>query len=64
MRNEKIDAFVDVLRISAENGGLKNVVFHSPISGDAQKARGSLKLIGGKTVIQIETSLTEGRVTH
>ena len=40
------------------------MVFHSPASGDALKAKGTPKTIAGKTVLQIETSLTEGRVTH
>ena len=62
--NEKLAAFAGLTEKSLISGGLVNVVFHSPASGDALKAKGTPKTIAGKTVLQIETSLTEGRVTH
>ena len=62
--NEKLAAFAGLTEKSLIAGGLVNVVFHSPASGDALKAKGTPKTIAGKTVLQIETSLTEGRVTH
>jgi len=62
--NEKLAAFAGLTEKSLLSGGLVNVVFHSPASGDALKAKGTPKTIAGKTVLQIETSLTEGRVTH
>ena len=62
--NEKLTAFAGLTEKSLISGGLVNVVFHSPASGDALKAKGTPKTIAGKTVLQIETSLTEGRVTH
>ncbi len=64
MQSEKIHSFAAELTLSAESGGLQNVVFHSPTAGDVLKIRGTLKRIGDKNVIQMETSLTEGRVTH
>ena len=63
--NEKRSAFAGLVQKSLLSGGLVNVVFHSPASGcDALKAKGTAKTIAGKPVLQIETSLTEGRVTH
>lgn len=64
--NEKIEAFANLLYQSASGGGLVNVAFHTPRVRQSEflKAKGVLKSIGGKTILQIETSLTEGRVTH
>ena len=62
--NEKLTAFAGLVRKSLISGGLVNVVFHSPAAGEILKAKGTAKTIAGKTVLQIETSLTEGRVTH
>lgn len=62
--SEKISSFAELVRKSVEGRTLVNVVFHSPVAGDRLKARGSVKAIGGKRVLQIETSLTEGRVSH
>ena len=63
--NEKLSAFAGLVQKSLLSGGLVNVVFHSPVSGcDALKAKGTSKTIAGKPVLQVETSLTEGRVTH
>lgn len=62
--HENITAFGALIEKSAFSGGLKNVTFHSPASGDALKAKGVLKQIGGEIVLQIETSLTEGRVAQ
>lgn len=62
MTNEKIEAFSTLVKTSAVSGTLLNVVFHSPKSGDAVKAKGTLRSISGEVVLQIETALTEGRV--
>ncbi len=62
--NEKRLAFAGLVKKSLLSGGMVNVVFHSPAAGDVLKAKGTPKTIAGKTVLQIETSLTEGRVTH
>lgn len=62
--NEKLASFAGLVRKSLTSGGLVNVVFHSPAAGEILKAKGTPKSIAGKTVLQIETSLTEGRVTH
>ena len=39
-----------------------NIVFHSPKTKDSLKAKGTLRVISGETVLQVESSLTEGRV--
>ena len=64
MTENKKAEFAALLRLSAEAGTLKNVTFHSPAGGDAVKMRGEMRRIGGKTVLQLETSLTEGRVSQ
>lgn len=62
--NEKIISFAECLENSVSCGTLKSVTFHSPANGDFLKAKGVVKKIGGETVLQIETSLTEGRVSQ
>ena len=64
MTHEKITAFAALLRSCADAGTLRNVTFHAPVPGDALKCRGTLCVIGGKTFVQLETFLTEGRVTQ
>lgn len=64
-KSEKLLAFVGLVEKSLSSGGLKNVVFHSPsVSGEIQKARGTIKNISGGRVLQVEMFLSEGRVTH
>lgn len=64
MKHEKLTAFLELVQKSAENGCLRSVVFHSPASGDCLKEKGTLKRIGGDTVLQMERFLTEGRVAQ
>lgn len=65
MNNEKISLFADLIEKSAASGTLANLVFHSPAKGtDVLKAKGVIKQIGGEVVVQIETFLTEGRVSQ
>ena len=66
MTDDKISAFAGLLRQSVQAGTLKNVTFHSPApgSGDALKIRGEARRIGSRTVLQLETHLTEGRVAQ
>ncbi|MCR4904438.1 MAG: SAM-dependent methyltransferase [Clostridiales bacterium] len=64
MTHDKITAFAALLRRAAEAGTMQNVTFHSPAAGDALKCRGKLRAIGGQTLVQMETFLTEGRVSQ
>lgn len=64
MENEKITSFAELCVKSVENGSLKSLTFHSPEKGEKLKTKGKLVKIGGKTVVQLETSLTEGRVAQ
>ena len=64
MKNEKLTVFLELAQKSALSGGLRSVVFHSPASGDFLKEKGTLKRIGGDTVLQMERFLTEGRVAQ
>ncbi|MGN1410726.1 MAG: class I SAM-dependent methyltransferase [Eubacteriales bacterium] len=64
MRDEKTVNFASLIEKSAEAGTLVSVVFHSPEKGERLKAKGKIKSVGGKAVLQIETSLTEGRVSQ
>lgn len=66
MDNEKIERFSSFLHDAACGGTLRTLVLYSPRlkSGELQKIRASLKNIGGENVLQAESFLTEGRVTH
>ena len=68
MTDAKLSAFAALIRQSVEAGTLRNVTFHSPRSGASAdgglKVRGELREIGNRLVLQLETSLTEGRVTQ
>lgn len=64
MTAEKRKQFACAVQKSAVSGNLVNVVFHAPAEGDVLKAKGVLKIIGGKPVLQMEKSCTEGRVTQ
>ncbi len=64
MQPDKIAGFADLLAASAEGGGLYNVTFHAPAGGDVLKIRGTLREIGGARVVQMESFLTEGRVSQ
>ena len=63
-RLTEVVSFADALRVSAEAGTLKNVVFSGFSDGETEKIRGELRLIGGECVVQFETKLTEGRLRH
>ena len=64
MNNEKITEFASLVKKSADFGSLKSITFHSPEKGERLKSKGKLITVGGKTVLQTETSLTEGRVSQ
>lgn len=62
----KAETFVSYTATAAANGVLRCVTFSSPRdrSSEVKKVRGELRLIGGKAVLQLEYSLTEGRLRH
>lgn len=64
MQNSKIDAFAGLIETSMSAGTLTSLVFHSPSGGDRLKVKGTLCRIDGSLVVQLETMLTEGRVTQ
>lgn len=66
MTDEKITAFAELVQKSAEYGTLQNLTFHSPFDSKNEKlkAKGTLKNLSGSKVLQIETFLTEGRVSQ
>lgn len=58
MQDEKIISYAALLKKSVESGTLRSVVFHSPENNypkdsEKLKAKGKIKSIGGKTVLQI-----------
>ncbi len=61
---KKREEFASLAEKSALSGNLVNVVFHSPSGGDVLKAKGTLRVIGGARVLQLEKSCTEGRVVQ
>lgn len=64
MTDEKITVFSSLVEKSLSAGTLLNLTFHSPCADDALKAKGYAKNVSGSRVLQMETSLTEGRVTQ
>lgn len=63
--DEKILKFSALCLTSSQNGSLSSLTFHSPKKkGERRKVRGTLKNISGRRVVQLESFLTEGRVTH
>ena len=64
MTDAKTEAFAALIQKSATAGTMRNIVFHSPRAGDVLKAKGTLRYIAGENVVQIESSLTEGRVAQ
>lgn len=64
MTEEKREQFALAVQKSAASGNLVNVVFHAPSEGDVRKAKGVLKAVSGRRVLQIEKSCTEGRVVQ
>ncbi len=62
MKNEKITSFAALVEKSVGVGSLTSLTFHSPIGEEVLKIKGKIKKIGGESVVQFESSLTEGRV--
>ncbi len=60
----KINEFSALIRESLEKGILKNLTFSKLPAGEILKIKGTAKTVGKETVLQVETFLTEGRVTH
>ena len=61
---ESVLTFAGYAVKSAEAATMRNIVFSSPASGDVKKIKGTLRLIGGNRMIQLEESWTEGRVVQ
>jgi len=69
MMEQNIDKrviFASLTESAARSGALKCVTFSSPAdkSSETLRIRGELRVIGGKTVLQLEYALTEGRLRH
>ncbi len=64
--NDPIVPFALYTETAAVNGTLRCVTFSSPRdkSDEVKKIRGELRQIGGETVLQLEYTLTEGRLRH
>jgi len=64
--NESALKFAALVSTAVTAGTVKNVVFHTARdkSGEILKVKGTLKNISSRKVLQLEYSLTEGRVTH
>ncbi len=62
----KATAFAAYTETAAANGVLRCVTFSAPRdkSSETKKIRGELRQIGGKPVLQLEYTLTEGRLRH
>lgn len=62
----KAESFAIYTETAAVNGVLRCVTFSSPRdkNGEVRKIRGELRQIGGERVLQLEYTLTEGRLRH
>ena len=61
---DSIALFASYTVKSACAGSMRNVVFSSPTGGEVLKIKGTLRLIGGNRMVQLEESRTEGRVSQ
>ncbi len=64
LTENKRASFAQAVQRSVMAGTLRNVVFHAPETGDVLKAKGVIKQIGGRRVLQMEKHCTEGRVVQ
>lgn len=62
MSDDKIKQFARLCALSCENNTLKNFVLSSPVGGEVQKIKGTLRKTGQGMAVQLEYFLTEGRV--
>ena len=64
--NDSVKKFSELVFAAAYAGTVQNVVFHTPKgkSSEILKVKGTLKNIASRKVLQLESHLTEGRVTH
>jgi len=61
---EAVSTFAGYAVKSADAATMRNIVFSSPTGGEVKKIKGTLRLIGGNRMIQLEESRTEGRVAQ
>ncbi len=63
---ETAERFAMLCRAAAEAQTLRSVVLHSPLSrqSEVQKIRGEVVTLAKGAVLQLESHLTEGRLTH
>ena len=64
--DDSVKKFSELVFAAAYAGTVQNVVFHTPKgkSSEILKVKGTLKNIASRKVLQLESHLTEGRVTH
>ena len=64
--NDNILKFAEITSASVAAGTVQNIVFHSPSSKASEilKIKGTLKNVSSRKILQLESFLTEGRVTH
>ena len=60
----RIARFTDALKSAFDDGRLINLTAASFPKGDVIKAKGTVRTVSGRRVLQIEYALTEGRVRH
>ena len=64
MEQSPLRRFAECVRLSAEAGSLRNLVFSSSDSKEHLKIKGVLKVIGGNRCLQLEYHYSEGRVAQ
>ena len=62
--NKNIELISSLIHLAASKNLLKKAVFSKPVSKDIVKAVATLKKLGGRNVIQIETFTADNKALH
>jgi len=63
-KEEACRRFAELVSVCVSAGALQNLTLYKSIQKELQKAKGSIKKVGGVPVLQLERFWSEGRLTH
>lgn len=64
MTNENYQKIVELISAAAQKGALKRAVFSKPMDAENVKCILTLRIVGGKTVLQAETLRADNKALH
>ena len=64
MNGTEVTRFATLVKQATETGRLRSCTLYKSTEKELSKAKGSVKKIGGRAVLQLERFWTEGRLTH